>query len=273
MDDQQKSGDLSPTAPSKMSPPTTFAIHASTSRREGNIEEDSPLEWIGKRLTFAAGALAAIYAFAYVLGYRYLSEYYQILGAPWAIDLHGTSTIAQIPSPFAVTTVTIGITLITNLDEYRKINYPSILKPLVIATIFLAIHYSIKFLFASYKSYWWIGAAVFGFLAALVACSFFINEMINRHGKNRAAGIILTLIAIAAFLAAPTVAQIKAENTRKSKGTDLPKVQLVEKNESTGQWYLVRATPDGKLLIAKFSEGGQFEFRVIEAISAKSIRQ
>lgn len=234
-------------------------------------DSDSPIEWVSKRLAIAAGALAAVYAFAYVLGYRYLSEYFLALGAPWAIDLYGPSAIAQIPSPFAVLVVAMGVSLVTHLSDFEGIRYRSSLLAFGAAAVMLAVHFIIKWFFREYTSYWWIGALFFCVLGVFGLTGIFISDTVKRHGNNRATGIVLTVLAFAAFLGAPVVAQFKAGDVVDSGASGLP---TVSGDSHVGTpWRLVRATPDGKLLVTRAYSARQLEFRVMEATTPTAIRK
>lgn len=234
-------------------------------------DADSPIEWVSKRLAIAAGALAAVYAFAYVLGYRYLSEYFVALGAPWAIDLYGPSAIAQIPSPFAVLMVAMGVTLVTHLRDFEGVRYRASLIAFGVGGVMLGIHFVIKWFFAEYVSYWLIGVWLFGVLGAFGVTGIFISDTVKRHGSNRATGIVLTVLALAAFLGAPVVAQVKAGDVVDTGASGLPTVSGNGLDGSS--WRLVRATPDGKFLVTRAYSEKKLEFRVIEATTPTAVRK
>lgn len=265
----EESGSGSTATPVPAPPPT---IAPGSSQRHHSVDHDSPIEWLAKRVATAAGALAAVYAFAYILGYRYLSEYFQTLGAPWAIDLYGPSAIAQTPSSFGILVCVLGIGLVTYVDDFAGANYRRSLFPLWIAGAFLLAHFVTKWLLPSYVSFWWIGAGVFASLAFFWTSATFTNDVITKRGRNQATSLLLTLMALSAFLGAPLVAQIKAGNVKSNGATDLPKVSA-SPDDKGKPWRLIRATPDGKLIVARSTSEKALEFRVLDVTSPTSIRR
>lgn len=233
-------------------------------------DEEAPVEWLARRLATAAGALAAVYAFAYLLGYRYLSEYFQTLGARWAIDLYGPSAIAQAPSSFAIVVCALAITLVTHLDDFAGGKYRQSLWPLAIAGIFLAVHLVIKWFFTSYESFWWIGALIFALHALFWTVATFTSDVVSKRGRNQAAGLILMLMALTAFFGAPLVAQIKAVDIKSSGASGLAVVKT-SANDDGKPWRLIRATPDGRLIVARSTGEQTLEFRVLDVTAATSI--
>ncbi|MBH1668524.1 hypothetical protein [Stenotrophomonas maltophilia] len=266
----------SPSSGENVDPPATLTGSLTSQRRKEQWSvlqagSDSPMEWVSKRLAVAAGALAAVYAFAYVLGYRYLSEYFLALGAPWAIDLYSPSAIAQIPSPFAVLMVAMGVTLVTHLRDFEGVTYRASLIAFGVGGVMLGVHFIIKWFFKEYTSYWLIGVWLFGVLGAFGGAGIFIRDTVKRHGSNHATGIVLTVLALAAFLGAPVVARVKARDVVDSGASGLP---VVSGNSLDGApWRLVRATPDGKFLVTRAYSGKGLEFRVIEATTPAAVRK
>lgn len=238
--------------------------------RTQSADQETPIEWLARRLATAAGALATVYAFAYILGYRYLSEYFRTLGAPWAIDLYGPSAIAQAPSQFAVIVCAIGIAVVAHLDDFAGGKYRQSLSPLAIAGVFLVVHLVIKWFFTSYQSYWWIGVWIFAGLAFFWTIATFTSDVISKRGRNQATSIILTLMALTAFLGAPVAAQIKADAV-KSNGASGLEVVKTSADDKGKPWRLIRATPDGKLIVARSTSQQELEFRVLDVTGPTSI--
>lgn len=253
-------------------PVTSMGAVLQSPSRTQSTDQETPVEWLAKRLATAAGALAAIYAFAYILGYRYLSEYFQTLGAPWAIDLYGPSAIAQAPSSFAVFVCVLGITLVTHLDDFAGGKYRHSLYPLAVAGAFLLVHLIIKWFFTSYVSFWWIGAWIFACLAFFWTTATFTSEVVTKRGRNQATGLMLTLGALSAFLGAPVVAQMKADDVKSSGASGLAVVGTSEGDDGK-PWRLIRATPDGKLIVARSTSEQALEFRVLDVTGPTSIRR
>ncbi len=235
-------------------------------------DQETPIEWLARRLATAAGSLAAVYAFAYILGYRYLSEYFQTLGAPWAIDLYGPSAIAQAPSSFAVLVCALGITIVTHLEDFAGGKYRQSLSPLAIAGAFLVVHLVIKWFFTSYVSFWWIGTWIFASLAFFWTIATFTSEVVTKRGRNQATGLMLTLMALSAFLGAPLVAQIKADDVKTSGASGLS-VVTTSADDNGKPWRLIRATPDGKLIVARSASAQSLEFRVLDVTGPTSIHR
>lgn len=235
-------------------------------------EESVHLE-LAQRITTnlggAAGVLLIVYAIGYILGFRYLSEYFSDIGAPWALGMLGPVDIIQAPSSFAAVALAIGLQLWI---------YPEIVKNAtlgfsktngIIAIALTAIHYAVLKFMHGYNSYWIFFAAIFGAISAVTLAGYLFKISTERRGTFLGAMSFLGLMLVITFVGIPTLsdskARIKIEAIREGK------FPIKINGDRGGNWQLVRAMPNNQLLIAKAGDGKKMTFRLIPATDAIEI--
>lgn len=231
--------------------------------------ERSPLEWMTTRLTSLAGAIAVVYAYAYILGYAYLTFFFSRLNAPWAVDLFDVTAVAQTPAIVASTAACLlsGFAL-----NSRRVPVPTITAPLVIGgagAVTYLIHLSVKKWMQAYDSYWTFGTFVCGITAAIMVAIIIYDNLVKSKGRRQGSWFFLTGLAAFALFATPFTANIRTGKIKDSKATALPAVSLSEEVNET--WRLLKAIDGGKMILIRHNDEESFDFRVIDSNEVRAI--
>lgn len=216
----------------------------------------------------AAGVMIIVYAGAYILGHRYLSNYFSDIGAPWALTLFGPIDIIQTPSSFGTLVVTFALIFWANPDIVKDASSKFSAFNAVIALACAALHFAVFKLMPRYDSYWHLPALLFGFIAAGSYVAYLLKITTNKSGLA-GASTFAGLLAIV-FFAIPAVSDFYARG--KIKAIRVGDAPIHFDAGKGGNWQLVRAMPNSQLLVAKAEEGKKIVFRLIPATDATEIQ-
>lgn len=242
-----------------------------TEQQRVRNSEQSTLDWVSSRFTSLAGALAAIYAYSYLLGYAYLTFYFRDLRALWAIDLFDATTIAQTP---AIVAALLALTLASFVLHGEPLHTPEVKVPLflfLLAVITYAIHLAIGRWMKGYTSYWAFGTFLLALIAALMTGMIYLHKLRASLGGKPAVWTFMLTLGALALIATPATADVKTKSILATQAKSLPTVQI--ENVDAQDWHLLRAINGSRLLLIRPTGTDRFEFRVIEASEAKRISE
>lgn len=217
----------------------------------------------------AAGVMIIVYAGAYLLGHRYLSNYFSDIGAPWALTLFGPIDIIQTPSSFGTLVVTFALIFWANPAIVKDATSKFSVINAVIAVTCAAVHFAVFKLMPGYDSYWDLAGWLFGFIAAgsYVAYLLKITTSIGGLAGARTFAVIMFIVV---FFAIPAVSDLFARGKIKAIRAGAAPIHFDA--GKGGNWQLVRAMPNSQILVAKAEPGKKIVFRLIPATDATEIQ-
>lgn len=234
--------------------------------------QDSPYEWLAKKLAPFAGVLALGYVYAYILGYAYLWRFYATLGAPWALDLLDFTTIARTPTIGAVLLLIASSVFVSPWIRVPDIKLSGVLIAFASTlTIFLIDFFNSKL---TKPNDLHLDFLVEISLVISIFCWFCnsAHRSIEKFGERRSAAFMTSIFGVGIFLVTPIFAENSAEKIRRTGGKYLPRIATKD-NDEKPSWRLIRHFNPESLLALRLSDGGALQFKIIESAAVESISQ